>query len=100
LPGESECYVWPLVSYVFIPDLGFDHSCAMMRLVFGGKVEDLRPFLLEERIADGWAPRCKSRYGVTLGAFNLASAKVALRTKANMTPTVVTTLQHSPDDNA
>jgi hypothetical protein len=87
------------ISYIFISHLGFDHSCAFMRLVFGGKVEDLRSFLLEERIADGWVPRYKSRYGVTMGAVNFASAKIALRTKA-MIPTTAAALQHSPDDNA
>jgi len=52
-----------------------------MEVVFGGKVEHLRPFLLEERIVDGWVPWNKKRYGITMGAFNVASFKIALRTR-------------------
>jgi hypothetical protein len=66
----------------------------MLQLVFGGKVEDLRPLLLEERIADGWMPCSKGRYGVTLGAINFASAKIALRTMTTRPTTTAT------DDNA
>jgi len=72
-------------------------NCAVLQLVFGGKVEDLRPFLLEERIADGWMPWHKGRYGVTLAEFNLASAKIALRTKTTH-PTMAATSPLSPDD--
>jgi hypothetical protein len=67
--------------------LYYDHSCAAMEVVFGGKVEDLRPFLLEERIVDGWVPWSKKRYGITMGAFNYASAKIGLRTR-NVPPAV------------
>ena len=66
----------------------------MLRLVFGGKVEVLRPLLLEERIVDGWMPYSKGHYGVTLGAINVASAKIALRTMTTR-PTSATT-----DNNA
>jgi hypothetical protein len=72
-------------------------SCALLKLVFGGKVEHLRPFLLEEKIVDGWQPWDKRRYGVTLGAFNVGVAKVALHTKTTL-PTGVATSQMSPDD--
>ena len=65
------------------------HSCAAIELVFGGKVDDLRPFLLEERIVDGWVPENKERYGITMGAFNVASAKIGFRTKT--VPATVTT---------
>lgn len=52
-----------------------------MLLVLGGKVEHIRPFLLEERIVDGWVPWNKKRNGITMGAFNVASFKIAVRTK-------------------
>jgi len=65
------------------------HSCAAMEVVFGGKVDDLRPFLLEERTVDGWVPENKERYGITMGAFNVASAKIGFRTKT--VPATVTT---------
>ncbi|KIM71445.1 hypothetical protein PILCRDRAFT_819327 [Piloderma croceum F 1598] len=71
-------------------------NCAAIALVFGGKVEDLRPFLLEERIVDGWVPWTKKRYGITMGAFNVASTKIALRTKT-VPPTMVATLPLSTE---
>jgi len=65
-------------------------NCAAIALVFGGKVNDLRPFLLEEKIVDGWVPWSKQRYGITMGVFNFASAKIGLRTKT-VPPTVAVT---------
>lgn len=62
-----------------------------MEVVFGGKVEHLRPFLLEEKIVEGWVPVNKLRNGITLAAFNVASLKVALHTKTvppNVAPPV------------
>jgi hypothetical protein len=52
-----------------------------MQTVFGGKVDHLRPFLLEERLVDGWRPWNKTHFGQTLGTFNAASLKVAAGTK-------------------
>jgi len=71
-------------------------NCAAMLLVLGGKVEYVRPFLLEERIVDGWVPWNKKRYGITLGAFNVASFKIALRTKT-VPPNVKATLPAEGD---
>lgn len=88
---ESECYaIRDLILSVLISELGFHCSCAAMELVFGGKVEHLRPFLLEERIPDGWVPWNRKRYGITMGAFNVASTKIGLRTKT-VPPTMVAT---------
>jgi hypothetical protein len=64
----------------------WDHSCALLKLVFGGKVEHLRPFLLEEKIVDGWEPWNKKRYGVTCVALHVAVVKLALHAKT-MPPT-------------
>lgn len=41
-----------------------------MLTIFGGRIEDLKPMLLEERFADGWEPRILSRFGLTMAAFN------------------------------
>ena len=83
-----------LLLHVFIKD--FVPSCAALSLVFGGKVDDIRPFLLEERIVDGWVPFTKKRYGITMGAFNVVSTKIALRTKT-VPPTMVATLPLSTE---
>jgi hypothetical protein len=41
-----------------------------MLTIFGGRVDDLRPMLMEERFVEGWEPRISSRYGLTMAAFN------------------------------
>lgn len=45
---------------------------------FGGRVEDLRTFLVEERFPDGWQPRVTKRYGYTMLALNFRSLQVSL----------------------
>ena len=47
-----------------------------MLTIFGGRIDDLRTILLEERIPDGWEPRIRSRFGLTFGGFNLTVLKV------------------------
>ncbi|PCH36879.1 chloroperoxidase-like protein [Wolfiporia cocos MD-104 SS10] len=39
--------------------------------IFGGRVQDLAPILLEERIPDGWQPRIRRPWGLTLTEFQL-----------------------------
>ncbi|KAG1722646.1 heme-thiolate peroxidase aromatic peroxygenase [Suillus paluster] len=38
--------------------------------IFGGRVDDLRSFLLDERIPEGWESRVRQPYGMTLMNFN------------------------------
>lgn len=52
-----------------------------MLTIFGGRIEDLRSILLEERIPDGWESRVRSRFGLTFGAFNFTVARVASAVK-------------------
>lgn len=52
-----------------------------MLTIMGGRVEDLEPFLIEERIPDGWEPRIRSRVGFTMQAFNGTVLKVDSKTK-------------------
>lgn len=58
------------------------YSLGFLMSVFGGKVDDIRTFLVEERLPDGWEPYTKSYYGVTLGGFNKAGLDIAWRVKA------------------
>jgi len=51
-------------------------NATTMLAVFGGRVNDLRAMLLEERIPEGWEPRIRSRYGYTMGAFNVTVFRV------------------------
>lgn len=41
-----------------------------MLKIFGGRVNDLTPMLVEERFSEHWEPRVTSRYGLTMAAFN------------------------------
>lgn len=47
-----------------------------MLTIFGGRVDDLRVLLLEERLPDGWESRVRSRFGLTFAAFNSTVLKV------------------------
>lgn len=47
---------------------------------FGGDIETLRPFLLEERLPDGWEPTMTDAKGLTITKFNKTSLPVELMT--------------------
>lgn len=47
---------------------------------FGGDIETLRPFLLEERLPDGWEPTITDAKGLTITKFNNTSLPVELMT--------------------
>ncbi|KAJ4490297.1 Chloroperoxidase, partial [Lentinula aciculospora] len=49
---------------------GSSNSATLLR-IFDGKISDLRPFLIEERIPEGWEPSVRSRLGLTVAMFNL-----------------------------
>jgi len=41
-------------------------SAAALLSIFGGRVQDLEPFLLDERIPEGWESKSRCRFGLTL----------------------------------
>ncbi|KAF3005013.1 hypothetical protein E8E13_008838 [Curvularia kusanoi] len=45
-------------------------NSSTMLTIFGGRVDDLKPMLTEERFSENWQPRVLSRYGLTMAAFN------------------------------
>ena len=53
-------------------------SSSTLLTIFGGRVKDLRPILLEERLPDGWQPRVVHPMGLTMTAFNKTSLQVEL----------------------
>jgi hypothetical protein len=59
---------------------GSSNSCTMLTL-FGGRIDDLRIFLLEERLLEGWEPKIRSPFGLTIGAFNKTVLQVELGVK-------------------
>jgi len=48
---------------------GSSNSSTLLRIL-GGRISDIRPFLIEERIPEGWEPAVRSRVGLTLANFN------------------------------
>jgi len=47
---------------------GSSNSSTMLTL-FGGSISDLTPMLTEERFAENWEPRVRSRFGLTMAKF-------------------------------
>lgn len=47
---------------------------------FGGDIETLRTFLLEERLPEGWEPTITDAKGLTIAKFNKTSLPVELMT--------------------
>ncbi|KZT32570.1 Cloroperoxidase [Sistotremastrum suecicum HHB10207 ss-3] len=45
-------------------------------LFFGGKVDDLKIFLTEERLPERWESTVRSRTGMTMALFNITAAKI------------------------
>ena len=55
-----------------------------MLTIFGGRIDDLRPMLTEERFADNWEPRIRAPYGLTMAAFNATVLPVELGVKRKL----------------
>ncbi|KAF2029930.1 Cloroperoxidase [Setomelanomma holmii] len=56
-------------------------NSSTMITIFGGRVDDLKPMLTEERFVDGWEPRILSHFGLTMAAFNGTVLPVELGVK-------------------
>jgi hypothetical protein len=55
-----------------------------MLTIFGGRVADLEPMLREERFAEKWEPRIRSRFGLTMASFNGTVLPVEMGVKTKM----------------
>jgi len=53
-------------------------NCAALLQIFDGSVDDLRTFLNEERVPEGWSTKCRSLVGLTLAEFNNMSLRILL----------------------
>ncbi|KAK5108139.1 hypothetical protein LTR62_008735 [Meristemomyces frigidus] len=60
----------PEYSESFFHNMFGSANSSTMLTIFGGRVEDLRPMLEEERFSDDWEPRVLDRYGLTMAKFN------------------------------
>lgn len=47
-----------------------------MLTVFGGRVDDLRVILSEERLPEGWEPRVRKPYGLTMLTLNAVALPI------------------------
>lgn len=68
----------PQYSLKFVHKAFSSNNSAIMYDTFGGRVDDLRTWLTEERFPQGWQPRYTKRYGYTMMALNLRSIQIAL----------------------
>ncbi|KAG8809974.1 hypothetical protein FRC17_003149 [Serendipita sp. 399] len=57
------------------------NNSSIMYDTFGGRVEDLKTWLLEERFPAGWQPRVTKRYGYTMLALNMRTLQIGLWTQ-------------------
>ncbi|KAM5545946.1 hypothetical protein V8D89_000072 [Ganoderma adspersum] len=63
-------------------------NAAFVLKVFGGVVADLRAFLGEERLPEGWEPRTRHRGGLTMSEINLKIAHIELGVKEEVDGTM------------
>ena len=65
------------------------HSASFLLTTFGGKVEDIGPFLLEERLPKGWQPRILDRFGLSILNFSKTIVKIELGIEAELGKSLV-----------
>ncbi|CDO72106.1 hypothetical protein BN946_scf184962.g49 [Trametes cinnabarina] len=68
----------PKFSLAFVHKMFGSSNASTLLTIFGGRVQDLHPFLHEERLPDGWEPRTRRRMGLTIAEFNLTVLPVEL----------------------
>ncbi|KAJ8475444.1 heme-thiolate peroxidase [Trametes cubensis] len=71
----------PKFSLALIHKLFGSANGTMLLTIFGGRVDDLRSFLGEERLPDGWESRIRHRMGMTAFEFNFKVFSVELSIK-------------------
>ncbi|KAI0634203.1 Cloroperoxidase [Trametes polyzona] len=68
-------------SSAFIHKMFGSSNGSTLLTIFGGRVDDLRPILTEERLPEGWEPRIRHRMGLTMLEFNMTVLPVELGIK-------------------
>jgi len=53
-------------------------NASTLLTILGGEVADIKPFLLEERLPQGWTSKVRTRMGLTMATFNWTSLHVLL----------------------
>jgi len=66
-------------SYIYVQNKYYSNSASTLLVVFDGRVNDLKIWLLEERFPDGWETRLWHRVGLMFMEFNLIVLGVEFR---------------------
>jgi len=80
----------PTFSNSFQHKLFGSSNASTLLTIFGGKMDDIRPFLLEERLPEGWQPRIRHPFGLTIAEFNNTVLRVELGVKEGVAAEKVT----------
>jgi len=56
------------------------YSTSTLLVIFGGRLKDIEMILRDERIPEGWEPRLRKRYGLTIAAFNTSVLPLEFQT--------------------
>lgn len=54
------------------------YSASTLLTIFGGRIDDIRTLLLEERLPERWESRVRAPWGLTMASFNAVSMKIEL----------------------
>ncbi|KAM6501172.1 Chloroperoxidase [Amanita muscaria] len=73
------------------------NNCTLLT-VFGGRYDDIKVFLTEERLLDGWESRVRKVNGLTIAAFNTVVIPVEFRT-ASKTKALVEEYKANAEQN-
>ncbi|EPT01972.1 hypothetical protein FOMPIDRAFT_1048262 [Fomitopsis schrenkii] len=77
-----------LYSQAMVHKIFGSSNAATLLTICGGRVKDLYPMLLEERIPDGWQPRVRNPGGLTLTTFQFTVLPVELGIKEEIRETL------------
>ncbi|KAK2460835.1 hypothetical protein APHAL10511_007305 [Amanita phalloides] len=58
------------------------NNCTLLT-IFGGRYKDIEMLLTEERLPEGWEPRIRKPFGLTVAAFNTVVLPVEFKTDEN-----------------
>jgi len=64
------------------------NNSATMTVIFGGRVKDLQVFLKEERFPEGWQPRKRDFFGLSMAVFNISVFGIEWRIPNSPHPSV------------
>jgi len=73
------------------------NNCTLLT-IFGGRYKDVEILLTEERLPEGWEPRVRKFYGLTIAAFNTVVLPVELRTNEKAAAKQLTAKAQPEDD--